>query len=185
MSEDKFGNIDPDTEEIKDNRGWLPTWWMWLLYGAIIYSVGYIIYMHGIVGWNQHTQYQNEVKAVEKMKEAAGGEQLALTSAGVNPLRGDEKAIAAGKDTFQNGPCAACHLKDATGSTGPDLTDATWLHGNTDKKVFNVIVNGVSVDEVKQKPSKGPMTAHGFLGNEKILQIMAWIAEINDTLEPQ
>lgn len=169
-----------DDDEIKESRGWLPTWWMVLFWGAIAFSVVYGVYMHGVEGWSMAKQYREEIEAFEK---AHPEKLVALNDDGTNPYRTDAAAIERGKKTFE-GICAACHKVDMTGLVGPNLTDATWLHGSTDKELYAIVMNGVPQDKLKQNPPKGPMPAHkNSLGSAKVLEVLAYVASKNPTLK--
>ncbi len=169
-----------DNDEISEGRGWLPAWWVWLMYGGFIFAVVYVVYMHGVVGWSQSGQYQGEIADYEKAHPQA---VVALTDDGKNPFRGDAAAIERGNKTFQ-GFCAVCHKPDGTGLVGPNIVDATWLHGGTDREVFALVMEGIPADKLLQNPPKGPMPAHkNSLGQKKILEVLAYLASINPNLK--
>lgn len=171
-----------DEYQIQEGRGWLPGWWMLILYGTVIFSIVFSIYMHGIAGWSQEQQYQEEVALYKKLHPEVAAK---LNDDGSNPFRDNSTAIAEGEKTF-NTFCAACHNKDLSGIVGPSLKDDVWLHGNKDAEIFNVIMNGVSAENLKQNPPKGPMPAHkDSLGAKKVLEVMAYIASKNKTLLPK
>ena len=44
----------------------------------------------------------------------------------------DESKIAEGEKIYQS-ICFSCHGKRLEGATGPNLTDAIWLHGSSDQ----------------------------------------------------
>lgn len=168
-----------DEQEIITNRGWLPTWWMLLFYGSIVFSIGYVAYMHGVAGWSQGKQYGEEVADFDKNFPS---QTAKLNDDGSNPFRGDAAAIAAGQKTF-DGLCAACHKADMSGLVGPNLVDAAWLHGSTDKEVYRVILEGVTVEKALQNPVRGAMPAHKTsLGSKKIMEVMAYIASRSPSL---
>lgn len=183
---DKYNAI-PDDEPIVDNRGWLPGWWMTLFWGAIVFSIGFWVYFHEIEGWNQHKQYTEEVEA-HKEAHPELYMKAELTEEGVNPFRGNEKYIAEGQKLFTGaGLCAACHKNDATGNIGPNLTDAEWQHGNTDRIVHENIMTGIgSEGSIRQTTlGKGAMPAKGGgnISEADVLKIMAWLASINPDLK--
>ena len=71
---------------------------------------------------------------------------VAATGAGaqttaVNPHEGNAAAVRAGRALFAN-RCAECHGPDATGISGPDLTEL-WAAGAADGRVFETIRAGV------------------------------------------
>ena len=171
-----------DDEEIHENRGWLPTWWMVLFWGAIVVSGIYAIYTHGIEGWTSDKQYAADVVAFEKQFPP---KLASLTEDGSNPYRGDVAALERGKKSYET-LCAACHKADMSGLVGPNLSDAAWLHGSTDKEVFAVVMEGITLDKAKQVPPKGAMPAHkNSLGASKVLEVLAYVASKNTSLKPK
>jgi cytochrome c oxidase cbb3-type subunit 3 len=69
-----------------------------------------------------------------------------------NPEAATPESMAAGKQLYTRN-CAACHGINATGGTGndiappaPDLTDAEWMHGESEGEIFYVIKNGIPPD---------------------------------------
>lgn len=72
-----------------------------------------------------------------------------------NPIAPTARSIESGKATYQK-YCRFCHGPDAKGdgpqapkgSHPPDLTDSTWLHGDTDMAIFTVIQDGAGPDSV-------------------------------------
>lgn len=174
-------NEYPDDEDIHEGRGWLPTWWTVMLWGGFIIAVVYSVYVHGVLGWSQGAGYQEEIANFEKEHPQI---EVSLTDDGVNPYRGDADAIAGGEKVFA-ATCAACHKADMTGLIGPSLADKAWLHGSSDAKVYEVIMEGVlDANNWKQQPPKGPMPPHKTsLGGQKVLQVMAFIASKNETLK--
>lgn len=163
-----------------DDRGWLPAWWNWLGIGTVIFSIGFAIVMHGVLGWSQEKQYAEEVALYEQKhpQQIAG-----LNPDGSNPFRADAAAIAAGEKTYQ-ARCAMCHKNDMTGLVGPNLVDTTWLHGDTDQALYELIMNGVGPENLKQNPPKGPMPAHKqSVGSKGVLEVLAYIASKNPSLK--
>lgn len=172
-----------DDEEIYEGRGWLPTWWTLLLIAGIVFGVVYAFWTHALEGWSQEVGYVQEVEDYKKQfPEAMSLEQVSLTEEGVNPLRGDQEAIKAGEGHFQ-AKCAACHGTDAKGRNGPNLTDGEWLHGNSDEVVYGLVMEGIKADQ-KKLEGGGIMPAHNrSLGSTKVLQVMAWMADMNPSLK--
>ncbi|MBE7437767.1 MAG: c-type cytochrome [Spirochaetales bacterium] len=176
---DKFEEY-PDDTDIKEGRGWLPAWWMYLLFSSIVFSIGYVLYYHVARSWTQEKEYAAEVEAHKRL--SASILPATLTADGRNPLAGNPEAIASGMRHFQS-ICAACHKPDGTGLIGPNLVDAQFLHGKSDQEIYAVIMEGVVAD-FKQVPPKGPMPAHKTsLGGTKVLQIMAFLASKNSAME--
>jgi len=125
--------------------------------------------------------FQDE-KQVQVMSDI--GDPMGLDENGKNPLRGNKAAIEAGEKHFRT-LCANCHGADAKGMIGPNLTDDQWLHTDNDKGVYDLISKGIGADQMKQNPPKGPMPQFkNTLGERRILEVMAWLADKNSSLKP-
>ncbi|MBO9155072.1 c-type cytochrome [Chitinophaga sp. GCM10012297] len=85
------------------------------------------------------------------------------------PVLSDEASVKAGRLTFVS-KCAMCHGPQGKGAVGPDLTDATWLHGGTTKEIFHTIWNGV--------PEKGMRAWKGALSGKQVAETIAYIHSI-------
>jgi cytochrome c oxidase cbb3-type subunit III len=60
-----------------------------------------------------------------------------------NPSAGNPTAIAEGESLFRAN-CSPCHgFAGHGGSRGPDLTTGLWIHGGSDREIFNTISQGV------------------------------------------
>ncbi|MDH4263283.1 MAG: c-type cytochrome [Spirochaetia bacterium] len=106
-----------------------------------------------------------------------------LNQNGENPLEGNAEAIAKGAVHYST-MCSVCHGTGAQGSTGPDLLDNAWLHGNDNYATYNIIMNGIRLENMKMNPPRGKMPPYkNILGSHKILEIMAWLADQKSKLK--
>ena len=132
-------------EDLQEWHNPLPSWWMWLFYITIVFSVVYLILYPGLgsykgyLGWSSAGQYQDEQK------------QAAATYGPVIDkfLKQDVQAVAANPEAREIGQrlflnyCAQCHGSDAGGSRGcPNLRDNDWLYGGTPEAIKATIVGG-------------------------------------------
>jgi cytochrome c oxidase cbb3-type subunit 3 len=145
-----------------DNR--LPNWWLFTLFGTIIFSVLYWSFVH-------HWRVADEPGfAVEKsMKEntlAAAKNSGVLSDEQMWQMSHDPAVLAAGHATFDT-TCASCHLTDLSGKIGPNLRDEIWLHGSMPHEIMTTITSGV--------PAKGMPTWGPVLGRTKISEVAAYI----------
>lgn len=71
--------------------------------------------------------------------------------------------IAEGDSIFNHGSCQRCHGMNGTnGRTGPDLTDATWLHiDGSYESIVHIIGTGVAAADFKSPTSRFPMRPNG------------------------
>ncbi len=94
---------------------------------------------------------------------------IAIASgAATNPFAGNADAVKAGEKLFDQN-CTDCHGGDATGGSGPDLTDEKWIYGGTDGEVFASVANG----------RKGGMPRwSGELKDEDIWKVIAYVRSL-------
>lgn len=168
---------EKEFDGIKQADNPMPTWWKSIFGFSILFSIAYVIYFHGYSDWGTGPQFE---KQLTEHKIAFPVVEIKTAEDGSNPFRNNEEKIASGKKTFQT-ICMACHGMDAKGLVGPNLMDAEWIHGNTDETVYLSISKGIAVE--KAKLGRGMMPAHESLGQEKIYEVMAWLAKENPSLK--
>jgi len=158
----------------------LPNWWLYTLYGAIIFWIVYwFVYM--IAGFMPSDGEQVEA-ALNRISAVKMASSIDVTNDGLlwemsrNPVFTD-----AGKQTY-NSLCAACHLPSLRGKSenpaavGPDLTDTGWIHGGTPREVYATAAQGVIA---KGMPAWEPM-----LGQKKTAEVVAYILSRHQPGEP-
>lgn len=142
----------------------LPNWWLWTLYGAVMFSIGYWVVLHQMnlrpePGVALAAQMDRNTLEAARSSGVVTSEQLWKMSRETNvTLAGREIAIST---------CAACHKPDLSGSIGPNLLDEIWLHGGSPAEIVHTITNGVPA---KGMPAWGPI-----LGKAKINEVAAYI----------
>ena len=119
--------------------------------------------------------------SVKKKAEAAARPAVKETHV-PNPLAGDPKAIALGKELFKSN-CAMCHGENAKGGIGPSLVDNEFLYvaGDVpDDDYFEIIHNGTQPGMVEDgRTAKGGMPPFkGTLDKDKIWSVVAYIRSL-------
>lgn len=107
------------------------------------------------------------VAAQDRQHPAEGGAHRPPAAEKItNPVKGDDKSIAAGKKLYEAN-CSQCHGPTGQGdgkmaamlkSKPANLVDAEWKHGSSDGEIFVVIRDGVKDTDMKAFGSK--MSAH-------------------------
>lgn len=149
----------------------LPNWWLYTLYGAIVFWVAWwFVYMIAGLVPSDGARIDAEMAKISAVKMASSidvtNDKLFWEMSG-NPVFVD-----AGKQTF-NSLCIPCHLPSMRGKSenptavGPDLTDTAWIHGGTPKEVYNTVSKGVLV---KGMPAWEPV-----LGQKKTAEVVAYV----------
>ena len=141
--EETTGHVwDEDLTELNNP---MPRWWLWLFYGTVIWSLGYLVLYPGLgnyagtLGWTSEGQYSEEMeRATAQFDERFG----ALAALPLDELAGHDDALRIGRNIFAHN-CSTCHGSDARGSRGyPNLTDGHWIWGGDTEQVWTSIYHG-------------------------------------------
>jgi len=153
----------------------LPNWWLFTLYGAIVFAAAYWFYYH------YPTEHETSIQRVErKMNEialaAAKSSGAELTDDQLWTMSKDPAVVEAGALTFQT-TCASCHMPDLSGKIGPNLKKGhAWIHGGKPTEIVHTITTGVSA---KGMPTWGPL-----LGPTRINEVAAFILSHHSPSDP-
>jgi cytochrome c oxidase cbb3-type subunit 3 len=140
--------MDHEYDGIQELDNNLPPWWVWLMWGTIIFAVVYMLNYHVFkISPLQIDEYTAEMELAESLKDPNAVTELTAI------LLTSESDLNAGKTVFGKF-CIACHKEDGRGEIGPNLTDEYWIHGNDIKDLFKIIKYG---------SPNGKMTPHGNL----------------------
>lgn len=157
-------------DDIQEYDNHLPAWWLWTLYGTIVFAVGYWFYYHG---FNQGELPLAELRREQvelAQKSGKGADEATLTT-----LSKDPTSIKTGQDTFTT-LCAPCHAATGGGNIGPNLTDEYWIHGGGAEAIYKTVKEGVVA---KGMPAWGPQ-----IGEAKTQAVTAYILSIRNTNVP-
>lgn len=150
-----------------DNR--LPNWWLWSFYLACIFSVIYWIHYH-VIGTGP---LPREVYTIQMQEAEARLAQMDVSNETLLALAAEPTALAKGQKIFVQ-HCAQCHLPNAGGSIGPNMTDKYWIHGGQPMQIYKTVVTGVV--------AKGmPDYWERMLGRLACQQVVAYILSIKNT----
>ncbi|MCU0429411.1 MAG: c-type cytochrome [Cytophagaceae bacterium] len=153
---------DHEYDGIRELDNKLPPWWVAMFYMTIVFAFVYMWYYHSEEGRLQDDEYLAEmVEAEVQMKLAAdkvNENNVTLIASGPR--------LDKGKEIFAVN-CASCHGPNLEGKIGPNLTDATWLHGGDIKDIFKTIKYGV--------PAKGMIPWQSQLSPAQIQEVSSYI----------
>jgi cytochrome c oxidase cbb3-type subunit 3 len=156
-----------------DNK--LPNWWLWTLYGSIVFALAYWVVFHTLeVRDLPRAAFEREmVTAAEAQlaRAAEGGlsdESLELMA--TIPARLEE-----GEALFAQ-YCVVCHAERGQGLVGPNLTDAYWIHGNRPLDIHRVVTEGVT--------AKGMAAWGNQLGPRRVESVTAYVLTLRGTNVP-
>lgn len=167
---------DPSADQIRahtydgiqeyDNR--LPNWWLWTLYGAIIFAFGYWFFHFTTTLSEKDTDRIDTVMAaIEQARLEAAGD---LSNEVLWQMSQNANFVEEGRALFMGqGTCFSCHGANLEGGVGLNLVDGEWKWGNNPMSVYQVVDQG-SPDKTSGMIAWGPL-----LGPDKVKKIVAFI----------
>lgn len=172
--------IRPHTYDgIREFNNRLPNWWLFTLYGAIIFWIGYWSYFEWFrVEPEGPARVELAMSRIEasKLQASSAIDNASLWAMSRNPVFVDS-----GRQIF-NANCIPCHLASLRGKSesptaiGPDLTDQIWIHGGHPMDVYHTVTEGVPL---KGMPTWGPV-----LGPKRITEAVAYVMSHHQEGEP-
>ena len=162
MAKTKDVLLDHTVDGIQEYDNALPAWWLGIFYFTIAFAVFFVPYLY-ITGWTSFGQFEEEMAAAE---QRYGDPAAAVADGSDVEFVPTAEDVTAGREVWMSS-CVACHLEDGTGSIGPDLTDAEWIHGGALNDIRTTVFNGV--------PEKGMLTWGPVIGQTKVNQVSAYV----------
>ncbi|MCA0432988.1 MAG: cytochrome-c oxidase, cbb3-type subunit III [Proteobacteria bacterium] len=177
---------------IKELNNPLPRWWLYTLYGTIIWSLGYVVVYpaipgltdatKGLWGWSSRADIRNEMNMVAEGQKAITDKISAMD---ITAIMADPEvrafAISAGASTFKVN-CVQCHGSGAQGGPGyPNLNDDSWLWGGTPEAIVQTIQHGIRdpIDPDTRITADMPAFGKdGMLTPEQISQVGNYVLKI-------
>lgn len=171
--QDQVLGHDYDGIQEYDNR--LPNWWLFTLYGAIVFAVVYWFTLHT---WRiaplSNEQYQGEMaRAAEAQLARMAGQEI--TNESLLLMAQIPATVERGHAVFDQF-CVTCHNPDASGKVGPNLTDGYWLHGGQPLQILNTVTHGV--------PDKGMAAWGNQLGPVRVQDVVSFVLTVKNTNRP-
>lgn len=160
-----------DGIEEYDNH--LPNWWLYTLYGTIIFALGYWFHYQVFqTGETPRQAYEREMAPIRA--EAARRARAAPVSATMlRTLAQDPATVRQGREIFQAN-CIPCHGANAGGTLlAPNLTDGFWLHGGQPEQVYHTVTEGVR--------DRGMQAWGPVLGPERIQSVVAYLLTVRNS----
>ena len=170
----------------------MPRWWLYILYGTIVFAIIYIVLFPaipmpsggsaGTLGWSSHGQLASEMRADARQKGPilAAIAQTPIAQLAANPklLRAAEEG---GRAAFKVN-CVQCHGADAAGSAGyPNLNDDDWLWGGDPAALQQTLTHGIrqpgdDATRMSQMPAFGK---DGILTAAQIQDVVSYVRTLS------
>jgi cytochrome c oxidase cbb3-type subunit III len=165
-----------EVDGIQEADNELPRWWLYTLFGAMVFAAGYWLY------YEEFKTGASPVQAFQAEKlEKAKAEATRLNAEG--PMT-PEKLVAMSKNmaivssgkALYSATCASCHAATGGGQVGPNLTDPYWVHGGKPEQILASVRQGWVE---KGMPAWGPQ-----LGEQKVREVAAYVISLKGTNVP-
>lgn len=163
------GDIVHEYDGIEEADNELPKWWVAVFIGTVVWGGAYYFV---------YEKYHVQPSPAEELAAVVAERSKHTTDYGDADLLAiakDTSALRAGQLAFTTN-CVACHGAKAEGTIGPNLTDASWLHGGNPSKIFATIRDGV--------PAKGMPTWGAILGNIGVRDVAAYVVSLRNSNVP-
>ncbi|MEN9362214.1 MAG: hypothetical protein RL095_3749 [Verrucomicrobiota bacterium] len=126
-----------DYDGIQELDNDLPTWWLIMFWGCIVWGVLYMVYVHCMGKWGIDDEYKAEVAAEVQRKDAQKASLGQLSDAERGKLLAEQ-----GKGLFA-AKCAVCHRADGGGTAVfPNLSDDVAIYGFNPEDIKGIITKG-------------------------------------------
>ena len=165
---------DHDYDGIRELDNVLPPWWLAGFYITIAVGIFYYVMIFAFDKYSQEDEYTAAVEAGKAQVEQYKKDHPELYDDANLVALTDPADIQKGKELFASKTCTACHLADAGGSIGPNLTDEYWILGGGFKNIFNTIAKG-------GRPGKGMIAWESTISQKERQQLASYILSIQGT----
>jgi mono/diheme cytochrome c family protein len=162
-------------EDLQEFSNPLPSWWRWMFYITIVFSLFYLAMYPGLgtyqgqFNWSSVGQYGGEMK---KADEQYGPIFKKFQGQDIAAVAANKEAKEMGQRLFLT-YCAQCHGSDAKGARGfPNLVDGDWLFGGTPEQIKESIVKGRDA----MMPAKG---VKPDLNGDQIKDLAAYVRSLS------
>ena len=166
--------LDHDYDGIQEFDNRLPNWWLWTLWGTIVFAVGYWFVFH-TYGLRDLPIAKYDKTMADANALLADSSARGLTAEDLVAMSQDPAKTAEGKAIWAQ-YCVVCHKASGEGLVGPNLTDAYWIHGGGPLEIHNTVVQGVT--------AKGMAAWGRQLGPDRVDAVVAWVLTLRDTNVP-
>lgn len=150
----------------------LPNWWLYTLYGSIIFSVVYWFFF--LQSGLAQTDQQKVEARFAKVEAAQLAASLDLLDDGrLWAMSRNTEFVSAGQGIY-TANCAVCHGPNLAGGIGLALNTPEWKYGGTPIEIFNLVSNG------SPNLASGMKAWRSDLGPQRIAQVVAFVLSHHD-----
>ena len=149
----------------------LPQWWLITFYGAIVFSILYVLYYWAGPGLTIQQIY-DKAQAERAMALASAPGPGLPSEQELNAALASESQKKKGHEVYTL-RCVSCHGAEGEGGIGANLTDRAWIHGGKIQQIAKTIAEGV-LD--KGMPPWGAVISH-----DELVAVTAYVKSLKGT----
>ncbi len=152
-----------------------PLWWFWLLLGATVFSLVYLMLYPGLGFWSgtlNWSQGSRVAESYENFENEFSDVRAQISAMSLAEIQGDNNLMQTAERVYKR-ECSACHGPEARGQASlfPNLMDVDWQWGASPESIEQTIRNG-------RNALMPPWEA--ALGEEQINQVVEFVALLNE-----
>lgn len=132
--------------DLREGSNAPPLWWFWMLLGAMVFSLVYLILYPGLgsypglLNWSAGKRI---IESTNNFKQRFNEQRDAIAASSLAEIQNDLDLMVIAERIFRR-ECAACHGPDGRGQAEmfPNLMDVDWQWGATAEQIEQTIRNG-------------------------------------------
>lgn len=177
-SKSTHGEIDHDPvwdTDLREGTSAPPLWWFWMLLGALVFSLGYLMLypglgsFEGLLNWSQGKRL---VSSYENYEESFDARRAEIAATSLSELQGNTALMETADRIFRR-ECSACHGADGRGQAAlfPNLLDVDWQWGGSPEQIEQTLRGGRNANMPAWEAS---------IGEEKTRDVANYLLNFSD-----
>lgn len=165
-------------ENLEEGHNPPPLWWFWMLFGAMIFSLIYLMFFpglgnySGILNWSQGKRV---AESYEDFQANFADARAAIVEMSLAEIQNDLGLMDTAERIFRR-ECAACHGPEGRGQASmfPNLHDVDWQWGASPEQIEQSIRGGRRANMIAWQ---------AVLGDEGVNDVADYVVNLNEGVD--